>query len=507
MRLWAIFALFLHLFAPFLPEVLAWSVWAYSLLPPWLGTPLALLTGALFIPTFNKHTQNLIQHIWRKVPGKAHSQAWFVGLSVLAMGVFWLGRIRHLAWGDAAILVVGLSAPEPVIYNWQAPFTVFLHQRLWTYFFQPQFGWQVQQVYALVSVLCGGAFVWVLLQIAHQFGQTFLQKSLILGMVLTCGSMQLFFGYVENYTLISLGLIIFLWLGLRFLQGECALWQVSLALALTNAFHPSTVVLWPAVLYLAWLYFGRVLEKKCVMLAKNQPSPNPSLWKGDITSPPLKGTEGGLVLGSDIKLPFAIQFSKTLLHLTISPLVIGTSVLTLMTLGKHGLRAFLGDDRPGGGDHIWFVPLFEITSEYESYTMFSLAHFLDWANLHFLLSTFALVIVGGGLVWELRETKPGSVLLWPSPKSQPLIFLGLASFLYLLLTWVWNADYGIRKDWDLFSPSAFAYCLLASFLLPRLIKHESELRYLSVIILAISALHTFAWLYANTLPLTLLLGQ
>ena len=69
--------------------------------------------------------------------------------------------------------------------------------------------------------------------------------------------MQLFFGYVENYTIISLGLIISLFLAWQTLQGKLSpLWPV-LALSITNAFHPSTVFLWPGLWLLAWLSWRR----------------------------------------------------------------------------------------------------------------------------------------------------------------------------------------------------------------------------------------------------------
>ena len=456
LRLWGSLVLGLHLLAYWLPEEHAWSVWPTSKLPLWLTLLLTILAAATLIPTYNRRLSQAIRRGWQIIPGKTAPQRWFVALSLLALPLFWLARIRHLSWGDAQILVIGLSHPEQtVIYNWQAPLTVFLHQRLWALVADPVFGWGVETVYALVSVLCGGLFVYVVCNIALEMGQTPGERLLVAVFVLTGGAMQLFFGYVENYTLISLGIALFLWLGLRAVSGQAPLWAVGLTLSLTNAFHPSTIVLWPAVLYLFYRsYLARL---------PHQP---------DDTWPHL------------------------LLSLILPPLIIGNSVLTLMELGDHGLAALLGDDRPGGGDHIWFVPLFAVRSELERYTMFSLPHLLDWANLHFLISPFGLAVLGGITLWSAAHRRRLPPCFRESRSA--IGFLAWASLGYLLLTWVWNADYGVRKDWDLFSPSAFVYPLLAAQLLICVLRCQTaRLAEATLIIGTVSALHTVTWVYVN----------
>jgi tetratricopeptide (TPR) repeat protein len=55
--------------------------------------------------------------------------------------------------------------------------------------------------------------------------------------------MQLFFGYVENYSFYAVGLAVFLWLCLRCLRGACTLLWPGLALYLCVALHLSAAVL------------------------------------------------------------------------------------------------------------------------------------------------------------------------------------------------------------------------------------------------------------------------
>ena len=167
---------------------------------------------------------------------------------------------RAAARAPVYLLTQALSTPDlelRVIYNWQAPFTVFLHQRLWQFVADPLLGWPVENVYATTSIICGMIFVYMLLTFTAQLGRSPLESAVLAGLILTTGSMQLFFGYVENYTLVSLGLLITLFLAWRALHGEIQpVWPV-LALSLTNAFHPSTVFLWPGMLLLSWLCWRR----------------------------------------------------------------------------------------------------------------------------------------------------------------------------------------------------------------------------------------------------------
>lgn len=454
-RLWGFIVLTLHLAAYQLPEESFWSVWASTFLPPWLGWSLALLVGALTLPPVNQTVATQLERLWWAWPAKHAQQRWFALAALLAGLLFWLARLRHLRWGDSYMLSVALSYPDlelRVVYNWQAPLTVFLHQRLWQFVADPLLGWPVEQVYATVSIICGMIFVYVLLNFVTRLGRTVLEAAVLAGLLLTAGAMQLFFGYVENYTIVSLGLLITLFLAWQSLHGDLSpLWPV-LAFSLTNALHPSTVFLWPGLWLLAWLCWRR-----------------------------------GYVAGRGV-----------VLQTVLPPLLVGGAVLLLMDSGGHGLSALLGVDRPGGGDGLWFVPLFETTTEWQHYTMFSTAHLLDWLNIHLLISPFGLPLI---VMTLLAVYRFGLALFERQNERDYAYFLGLTAAMYLLLTWLWNPDYGGRKDWDLFAPSAFVYTLLAGYLLVHTLTRWEKLRAAGLFVVAICLLHTGAWIFANTYPL------
>jgi hypothetical protein len=452
LQIWGLVVLTLHLIASKLPEEPAWSLWPYTLWPAWLGWLLALLSGALVIPGINNSVARLLGRLWLAWPAKHARQRWFVLAAMLAGALFWLARLRHLRWGDSYLLSIILSYPDlelRVVYNWQAPLTVFLHQRLWQFVAGPLLGWPVEHVYAAVSIMCGLIFVYLLLTFMARLGRDPLETAVLTGLMLTLGSIQLFFGYVENYTIVSLALFVMLFLSWRALQGEIQpVWPVS-ALSLANAFHPSTVFLWPALIGLSLLCWRRG----------------------------------------------RVSLLNTLLQTILPPLGVGAGVLALMESGAHGVSALLGVDRPGGGDGIWFVPLFETTTQWQRYTMFSTAHLLDWLNLHFLISPFGLPLV----ILTLTTIYRYGLSLFDRPGDREFAyFLAFTSALYVAFTWLWNPDYGARKDWDLFAPSAFVYTLFAAYLLVRVLANRPGLRANGLFIVAVSLLHTAAWIFANT---------
>ena len=481
-RIAALAVIALHLVAGLLPEEAAWSVWPYTALPAPLGWLAGLAVASLSLTPVNDALGRWLGRLGTTVSNVIHRRffvrdrrLWFALLALSAAIPFWLLRIRHLRWGDAYFITQALSYTGPdrpiwTIYNWQSPLSIFAHAQLWLWL-NPALGVSVQTLYAITSVLSGVGFVYVLFLLADSLGGDGAQKATIFGLVVSTGSLQLFFGYVENYTLISVGLMLTLYLGVRCLRGEISLAWPSLTLAITNAFHPSTLVVWPAMVYVGW------------QVAARQPSTRGQAWQW--------------------------------VRLVTPPLLILAGLSALMAAGGHGPGAMLTDDRPGGADSIPFVPLFQVTTEWQHYTMFSVAHFLDWVNEHLLISPFGLFLLFLYLVISLGRLK--SAASWPVENrtrpsfrearadAQVTAFLAIASMVYLLLTCVWNPDYGGRRDWDLFAPAAFVYTPLAATLLARCFSWDTTasgctLARTARLLVAVSALHTLALIYYNTLP-------
>jgi hypothetical protein len=455
----ALLLLVLRLLAPAFSEDLAWGLWPATYLPLAAQWMLAVVAAALIL---------FGESLWLKAGGLramleriSFRSVWLrLVISVLAGALFYLFRIRHLGWGDAELLIKALDDPYRITYIWQAPLDVFIHARGYQ-IGNALLGWQDPvPVYNILSALAGVAFVWALLDVATLLGRNRTERFLTVGVVATLGLMQLFFGYIENYPIMTLGVLLYAWTGLRYLRGELALVWVATVLAITHAFHPSTIILTPSLLYLAFFV-------------------SPVRSRNDEGSQSVLSYERLRVdwrKVSSVALPYALVFA---------------GVVALMSGGQHGLDALIGEDFPGGGDRKWFVPLFEVTTEWQHYTMFSLGHLVDIVNQQLLVAPMVWPALILTVVFAWRRI----------PKREPLgRYLALMAGFYLLLTLTWNADYGGQKDWDLFSPASLPAALLFAWALPRALPERGILRSAGWAIVATQGVSLVTWVWRNTLP-------
>ena len=370
------------------------------------------------------------------------------------MPVFWAFRLVHTRWGDAYILTHAIPLPDPalrLVYTWQAPLTVFWHARLWA-FGQRLWQWpDAFPAYAITSVAAGAVYIFAVLQLAWEVGHSRGQRLLMAGLLLSLGTMQLFFGYVENYTLPAAALMLFLWLAARTLAGKTPLWVTAATLGFANALHPSTLNLAPSLLVLTALSARR------------------SGWP------------------------------RSLLQTAAPLLLIGLGVIAMMETGGHGLQTLLSSDRPGGGDGRWLTPLWATTTRWEHYTMFSWEHLLDIVNQQLLSAPVSLAAV---LLCLAAARGQVQALLDSAAPAHPGFgrFLAVAAGGSLLFILLWNPDYGGQRDWDLFSLSSLPLTALAGLLLGRSLSGERARLEAALALVGLSAFHTAAWIFQNTRP-------
>ena len=429
-------------------------------------------------------------------------------VSALFMSAFFLFPVAHTRWGDAYILSQAIGWPDEALrltHSWQAPLDVFVHGRVWL-FLSSRYEWiEAVDVYRLLSPIAGLFFLAVVVALSHQ--RALAPSWLTFGLLSSLGLMQLFFGYIENYSFAAAGILAYLWLGIGVLRGEKPLWLAVTVLALTNATHPSTVVLAPSLLYCGW----------CWVICASPPPQSPS-------SPNLE-RRGRPHAAEQLR-----GVGRAIIQIAVPMIVVAGLTILLMELGDHGLRSLVTDDRPGGGDGRWLVPLFETTTRWEHYTMFSWPHLRDFLNEQLLVVPVvlpSLVLIG---LWSVavhenldtestedaqrapRKARENPNVLVESANNiedegeragqQESVqsFLLIAAGFYLLFTWMWNPDYGGQRDWDLFSLAALPTTLLLSVLLSRLLTNQRWLAVGAVPLIIFQALHTLAWLYQNTLP-------
>lgn len=426
-----------------------WGLWPITCVPAW-----ALGAGALAVLAS-------IVYGWRRFPAPEGAPAApqrgkraLLAAAALLVIAFFAFPVAHTRWGDAYMLAHGLAWPDPALritHSWQAPLDVFLHSRVWLAL-GPALGWEdAVPVYRLLSPLAGALYLGAALALGDE--QRSAPAWLGFGLLASLGVLQLFFGYVENYSFAAAGVLAYLWLGLRAAEGRGALWPAAVALALTNALHPSTAVLAPSLLWLGWR----------------------------------AGRQGN------------ISWRSIVLQIGLPVLLIGASVFVWMEASGHGLDALLRTDRPGGQDARWFVPLAATESRWEHYTMFSWPHLRDFLNEQLLVAPVVLpaLIWLGVCRWAGRGRTDGAESRTSGARTA---FLAVAAAAYLLFAWVWNPDYGGQRDWDLFSLAAIPAAALLTAVLPCALRRRGALLAGALPLIVLQALHTAAWVYSNTLP-------
>lgn len=470
--------------APGSAEHLWWGLWPITYLPDWA---VALGAGAV--------VALIVLDWWQEMRGPQTEAAahpghawlwptlWWISAALLA--AFFLFPIAHTRWGDAFILAKGIAFPDPALrltHSWQAPLDVALHSQLWLALHEA-FAWRdAMPAYHLLSPLAGALYLLVVLALSRL--PLLAPPWLPFALLTTLGLMQLFFGYIENYSFAAAGVLAYLWLGLGVVAGQRPLWLAATLLAVTNATHPSTIILAPSLLYL-----GAHVHHVCAPRNK--------------------------------------RVITVVLEIALPMLLIGGATFLFMEASGHGVAALLSTDRPGGGDARWFVPLLATTTRWEQYTMFSWPHLRDWLNNQLLVAPVvlpALAVVGGLWIigaWQRRGDwrsesggwKPESDSLpnLQSPVSTLALshshtlfiasarFLTIAAGFYLLFTFVWNPDYGGQRDWDLFSLAALPTTVLLALVLPRVLRGRALWGAVAPLIM-LQAWHTAAWIYQNTLP-------
>lgn len=435
--------------APQDAEAAWWGLWPITYLPTWVvmlswGTIIFYGVGWWLVEW--GYLAWPCGWSWPRLP-------WRYLVAALLIIAFYRFPIQHTRWGDGYILSKAMALTDPTLrltHSWQAPLDVYLHSQVWQWL-HPRVDWQdATGVYRLLSPIAGLLYLGAALTIARRLKAV--PPWLTFGLLTTLGLLQLFFGYIENYSFAAAGILIYLGLGLAVSQGTQPLWHAATALALTNALHPSTLVLAPSLLYLGW-----VGHRRC--------------------------NKSPVFIVLSIGLPF---------------ILIGLATIGLMEAGGHGIAAFLTTDRPGGGDARFFVPLWTTTTRWEQYTMFSWLHLRDLLNQQLLVAPVVLptlLLLAGFRRWFSAQR---------SAPSQPSVvmqrFITIAFISHLLLIWSWNPDYGGQRDWDLFSLASLPGALLLALLLPRQLSHPRYRQGGAIGLLMLQCFHTVAWIYQNTLP-------
>jgi len=175
-----------------------------------------------------------------------------VDLTIAAtMGVlFWLLRMPNHFLGDGRLLIRLLEQGK--WFHQHEPLDRMIHYAVLK-LARPFLGWDAETVYAVLSV--GAGIIYVLA--ALRLGTLLRSRLFVVACLLTLGTVQLFLGYVESYSLATSLMLIYIVLVLEHLAGKRSLAHVGCTLLIGVALHHALLFLVPSFAYLLVIRTGQ----------------------------------------------------------------------------------------------------------------------------------------------------------------------------------------------------------------------------------------------------------
>ncbi|HYR51508.1 MAG TPA: tetratricopeptide repeat protein [Candidatus Dormibacteraeota bacterium] len=227
-----------------------WGLHAAGFLPPGLRL---LMFAVLLASVLLLWSAALQDGTPSRPPSPARSRPerpriWLLAPLFLPLGAaFWFLRARTQLLGDGAVWLATVSSSQ------HPPFSEPLFAALWHAFAHlvRKTGHTPDAVsMSLFSMLCGGMAALLVTGIALEIVPSKTRWLVAVGLLLTLGVSQLYFGYIESYPLAAVSLLLYLWLALRRVRGRDPLWVSAMALALAISAHLSAAYLIPSYLFL-----------------------------------------------------------------------------------------------------------------------------------------------------------------------------------------------------------------------------------------------------------------
>jgi hypothetical protein len=432
---------------PLLPaDVLRGELWAFDHLrdtPLGVRLALAALLAAAAVPRLQA-----LAAAWSTSAARRASRARrFCGLALAAAAslplLLALGglRQRNYELGDGAHLIqfVTLAVHTHGFHvTYDEPLELFVHSIL----YRALHAWRastVQDAYALLSALAGVGYVVVLVAFWRRRVAGARCVACGTALVASAATAQLFFGYVENYTLVTLGVVAYAWLAARVLEGRSRLVVAAAVLGTCVSFHVLAGWLLPSLAYVAWVSTRRLEpQRRARSLAAGAAA---------LLAPPAATVALLTALG-----------------------------VPLDALGTTHLA------------HLKFIFRTPPTSSAYHYPAFSGSHLRDLANEILLVSLPGLLTIAGAALAGVRRDA------WRDPL---LRFLALGALFTHVFAATWNSEIGAYRDWDLFSITGLFDSLLGAYLLLSYVPARADVAAVAAPVLVLAAALTGSWISSN----------
>ena len=241
-----------HLMAISWESTSAWGVDSLRYFTNRTALVFCALTILILVPQVRQRVIRLVE----RVPSPWDSRAGFGTLTILLV---FAGCAAFLTWpssvhllGDGYLLVRDLPARATQV-SWKginSPLNLFLakqlHQSSETWWSNPE------DTYRTLSRLSGLVYLILVPRACLVFGRSAVSRTVILGLLITPGLLQLFFGYVETYATLMPLLLVFLITGFVAARGTRPIWGTACVLGVMIPLHFVMVVFVPSFLAITY---------------------------------------------------------------------------------------------------------------------------------------------------------------------------------------------------------------------------------------------------------------
>lgn len=430
------FLIALHAIASFFPQPRLWGVNLLYYLPFVFRWILVILSILILFPHINRAIGNFLTDFSRRLTDrfkKINRYYKYVFLSLIGGIFFWAFRVKTFLLGDSFLRAREINLGAKLSFT--EPLDFLLHVNV-----AKLFGWDAFQTYAATSIVAGGVFVFFILLVRDLVGKDNQERFFVFSIFITMGANQLFFGYVESYTLVYVAMIAYILFSLGYIKKNNGLILPILSFFLSVSLHLFAITLLPSLLYLIF-------------------SEGPKKTETETETEKRKD-----------------RLVKYLISLGIIVLVgIGLSLLQNFNPEKKGLGYYL------------IHPLGKGES---SYSVFSFSHILDLINHQLLVSPVGMLIL------------LTSVLVFPKKidhKDRVIRFLLWLSVFGLTFAFFIDPKLGYPRDWDMFAFSALGYTFLGVHIFLKSWREAKmgSLRYVTISLLFTSLISAVPWIYVN----------
>ncbi len=246
--LWIILICALYLLSPLFPDMRLWGInhlrFADSIAPA-----LAVIFMAVsFLPQFRDGFHRIVNrlHSGYLSADKDIYLGFSVCIYIFSVAIFYIFRTTVHLLGDGYLRGDEIRAGFSRLSLPTEPLDSIIHWIMYK-ILGPLTGWGVHQVFELSSAIIGGFFVLAILNLTRPSGKISISPLLIF---LGLGGIFFYFGYEESYSLLFMGLFIYLIYAYRFLKGENCYGCLMLIFTVTFFTHFSSIYILPSYLFL-----------------------------------------------------------------------------------------------------------------------------------------------------------------------------------------------------------------------------------------------------------------